>query len=43
VLTLDSTTTFEGLGLGLEPSKRIIDAKRLGDTKVCTYATRIKD
>ena len=33
VLTFDGTTTFEGFWLGLEPSKRIENTKRLGDTK----------
>jgi hypothetical protein len=33
VLALDGTTAFEGLGLGLEPSKRIVETKGLGDTK----------
>ena len=33
VLALNGTTTFEGLRLSLEPSKRIVDSKRLGDTK----------
>ena len=32
VLSLDSTTTFEGLGLGFEPSERIVNSKRSGDT-----------
>jgi hypothetical protein len=32
VLALDGTTTLEGLGFSLEPSKRIIDTKRGGDT-----------
>ena len=32
VLTFDSTTTFEGLRLGLEPSKRIVDSQRSGNT-----------
>eukprot|EP01083_Nonionella_stella_P271087 918305_1 len=34
VLTLDGTTTLEGLGLSLEPSKRIIDSEGLGDSKL---------
>ena len=43
VLALDSPTTFEGLGLGLEPSKRIIDTKRLSDTEfyICVLRIRI--
>jgi len=34
VLALDGTTTFEGLGLGIEPSEGIVDSERLGDTKL---------
>ena len=34
VLALNGTTTFEGLGLSLQPAKRIINSKRLGDTKL---------
>ena len=33
VLTFDGTTTFEGLRLGLEPSKRIVDSERLSDSE----------
>ncbi len=32
VLALDSSATFESLGLGLDPTKRIKDTKRLGGT-----------
>ena len=34
VLALNGTTTFEGLRLSLEPAKRIVDTKGLGDTKL---------
>mmetsp|Transcript_24927 Transcript_24927/g.52918 ORF Transcript_24927/g.52918 Transcript_24927/m.52918 type:complete len:253 (+) Transcript_24927:55-813(+) len=34
VLALDGTTTFEGLWLSVQPSKRIEDSKRLGDSKL---------
>ena len=34
VLTLNSTTTFESLGLRLEPSKRIVDSEGLGDSEL---------
>mmetsp|Transcript_37259 Transcript_37259/g.81681 ORF Transcript_37259/g.81681 Transcript_37259/m.81681 type:complete len:210 (+) Transcript_37259:189-818(+) len=34
VLALDGTTTLEGLGLGLEPAKGIVNAKGLGNTKL---------
>jgi hypothetical protein len=34
VLTLNSTTTLESLGLRFEPSKRIIDSEGLGDSKL---------
>ena len=42
VLAFDSPTTFEGFGLGLEPSKRIIDTKRLSDTEFCSCVIRIQ-
>ena len=32
MFALDSTTTFEGFGFGLEPAKRIVDTKGVGDT-----------
>ena len=32
VLSLDSPTTFEGLRLGFQPSKRIVNSKRSGNT-----------
>ena len=32
VLSLDSPTTFERLGLGFEPSKRIVNTQRSGDS-----------
>mmetsp|Transcript_1603 Transcript_1603/g.1897 ORF Transcript_1603/g.1897 Transcript_1603/m.1897 type:complete len:90 (+) Transcript_1603:643-912(+) len=34
VLTLNSTTTLEGLGFGLEPSKRVIYSERFSNSKV---------
>ena len=34
VLALNSTTTLERLGFGLEPSKRVIYSKRFGNSKV---------
>ena len=42
VLTFDGTTTFEGLRLGLEPSKRIVDSKRLSDTEFYTFIDKIR-
>jgi hypothetical protein len=33
VLALDSSATLEGLGLGLDPAKGIIDTKRLSDSE----------
>ena len=42
VLAFDGTTTFEGLRLGLEPSKRIVDTKRLSDTEFYTFTKRIR-
>ena len=32
VLSLDGSATFEGLGLGFEPSKRIVNSERSGDS-----------
>jgi len=34
MLTLDGTTTLEGLGLGVQPSERIEDSEGFGDTKL---------
>ena len=34
VLALNSTTTLEGFGLSLEPSKRIVNSKGLSDSKL---------
>ena len=34
VLALNGTTTLEGLGLSLEPAEGIVNAERLGDTKL---------
>ena len=34
VLRLNITTTFEGLGFGIEPSKRVIYSKRSSNSKV---------
>jgi hypothetical protein len=34
VLTLNSTTTLESLGLRFEPSERIVDSEGLGDSKL---------
>ena len=43
VLTFDSTTTFKGLRLGLEPSERIIDSERLSDTEFYKCAIGISN
>ena len=40
VLALDGSATFEGLRLGLEPSKRIVDSKGLSDTEFCRFASK---
>ena len=34
VLALDGTTAFEVLWFSVQPSKRIVDTKRFGDTKL---------